>query len=59
MAVSINVVVWFLVGLTSATLPYPWPLWVAGPYGAALFGVSAPVLKARRAKRARLPHQNG
>jgi hypothetical protein len=57
MAVSINVVVWVLVGVTSATVPYPWPLWVAGPYGAALFGVSMPVLKARRAKRARLPRQ--
>jgi hypothetical protein len=55
MAVSINVVVWVLVGVTSGMVPYPWPLWVAGPYGAALFGVSAPVLKSRRAKRARLP----
>jgi hypothetical protein len=56
-AVSINVVVWVLVGVTSATVPYPWPLWVAGPYGAALYGVSLPVVKARRAKRARLPRQ--
>jgi hypothetical protein len=52
-AVSINVVVWVLVGVTSGSVPYPWPLWVAGPYGAALFGVSAPVVKARRARRGR------
>ena len=49
-AVSINVVVWVLVGATSATVPYPWPLWVAGPWGAALYGISAPVVHARRAK---------
>ena len=52
-AVSINVVVWVLVGVTSASLPYPWPLWVAGPFGAALFGVSAPTLTIKRARRAR------
>jgi DUF1707 SHOCT-like domain len=40
-AVSINVVVWALVSGTTAHLVYPWPLWVAGPYGAMLFAVSA------------------
>lgn len=49
-AVAINVVVWVLVGVTTASFPYPWPLWVAGPAGAALFGISAPVLQSRRAK---------
>jgi hypothetical protein len=49
-AVAINVVVWVLVGVTTVSFPYPWPLWVAGPSGAALFGVSAPVVQARRAK---------
>jgi hypothetical protein len=49
-AVSINVVVWVLVGVTSFSFPYPWPLWVAGPAGAALFGLSAPILQNRRAK---------
>jgi hypothetical protein len=39
-AVSINVVVWALVSGTGGQLAYPWPLWVAGPYGAALFAVS-------------------
>jgi hypothetical protein len=47
-AVSINVVVWVLVMGTSGHLVYPWPLWVAGPAGAALFAVSAPVLHSRR-----------
>jgi DUF1707 SHOCT-like domain len=49
-AVAINVVVWVLVGVTTASIPYPWPLWVAGPAGAALFGISAPVLQSRRAR---------
>lgn len=42
-AVSINVVVWALVSSTGGQLAYPWPLWVAGPYGEALFAVSAGV----------------
>lgn len=49
-AAAINVVVWVLVGVTTASFPYPWPLWVAGPAGAALFGISAPVVQSRRAK---------
>ena len=49
-AVSINVVVWVLVGVTTASFPYPWPLWVAGPSGAALFGVSAGVRSIQRSK---------
>lgn len=49
-AVAINIVVWVLVGLTTVSFPYPWPLWVAGPAGAALFGISAPVLQSRRAR---------
>jgi len=47
-AVSINVVVWVLVVGTSGHLVYPWPVWVAGPYGAALLGVSVPVVHNRR-----------
>jgi hypothetical protein len=58
-AVSINIVVWVLVGVVSLSFPYPWPLWVAGPAGAALFGISAPVVQSQRAKwekqRRRLP----
>jgi DUF1707 SHOCT-like domain len=49
-AVSINVVVWALVSGISAHLVYPWPLWVAGPYGAALFAVSASVTQIRRSR---------
>jgi hypothetical protein len=47
-AVSINVVVWVLVSLTTGNLLYPWPLWVAGPYGAALFAISAVVTLSRK-----------
>jgi hypothetical protein len=39
-AVSVNVVVWALVSVTTASLIYPWPLWVAGPYGAVLLALS-------------------
>jgi hypothetical protein len=42
-AVAINVVVWALVSGTTGHLIYPWPLWVAGPYGTALVAVSAVV----------------
>jgi hypothetical protein len=50
-AVSINVVVWVLVMGTSGHFIYPWPLWVAGPYGAALLAVSVPVVHSRRRRR--------
>jgi hypothetical protein len=57
--VSINVVVWVLVTGTSGHLVYPWPLWVAGPWGAALFGISVGATHIRRSRRpaapARLP----
>ncbi len=49
--VAINIVVWALVSGTSGHLVYPWPLWVAGPSGAALFAVSAGVTAARRGRR--------
>ena len=50
--VSINVVVWVLVSATTAHLIYPWPLWVAGPWGAVLLGVSVGVTQIRRGRRA-------
>ena len=49
-AVSINVVTWVLVSGTTGHLIYPWPVWVAGPYGAALFAVSAAVTEFRRGR---------
>lgn len=49
-AVSINLVVWALVSGTGGHLAYPWPVWVAGPYGAALFAVSAGVTLFRRSR---------
>jgi hypothetical protein len=30
-----------LVSATTAHLIYPWPLWVAGPWGVVLLGVTA------------------
>ena len=50
-AVVINVVVWALVSGTTGHLIYPWPLWVAGPYGAVLFAVSAVVAGAQAQRR--------
>ncbi len=50
-AVSINLVVWVLVVGTTGHLIYPWPLWVAGPYGAALLAISVPVVHSRRSRR--------
>jgi hypothetical protein len=46
-AVSVNLVVWVLVMGTSGHLVYPWPVWVAGPYGAALLAISAAVMRGR------------
>jgi hypothetical protein len=50
-AVAINVVVWGLVSGTTGHLIYPWPLWVAGPYGAALLAISAVVAGTRAQQR--------
>jgi DUF1707 SHOCT-like domain len=47
-AVSVNVVVWVLVSGTTGHLQYPWPLWVAGPYGAALLAISVAAAQFRR-----------
>ena len=50
--VSINVVVWVLVSATTAHLVYPWPLWVAGPWGAVLLGLSFGAAQIRHGRRA-------
>lgn len=39
-AVSVNVVIWLLVCISSGQLIYFWPIWVAGPWGAVLFALS-------------------
>ena len=49
-AVSVNVVVWALVTDPAGHLSDPWPLWVAGPYGAVLVAVSAAVTLFRRSR---------
>jgi hypothetical protein len=46
--VSVNLVVWVLVSATTAHLIYPWPLWVAVPWGAVLLAVSVGVGQIRR-----------
>ena len=46
--VSVNVVIWVLVSASTRHLIYPWPVLVAGPWGAVLFGVSAGVSASRR-----------
>jgi Domain of unknown function (DUF1707) len=50
--VSINVVVWVLVSATTGHLIYPWPLWVAGPWGVVLLGVTAITTTIRHGRRA-------
>ncbi|WP_330136089.1 DUF1707 SHOCT-like domain-containing protein [Rhodococcus artemisiae] len=35
---AINVLVWALVSLGTASMVYPWPLWVIGPWGLVLLG---------------------
>jgi hypothetical protein len=49
----VNLVVWVLVSATTAQLLYPWPLWVAGPWGAILLAISVAVSQARRGGQAR------
>jgi hypothetical protein len=54
-AVFINVVVWVLVVGTTGHFVYLWPVWVAGPAGAALLAISAPVVHSRRSRRRAAP----
>jgi len=49
-AVLVNVMVWVLVSSTTGHFIYPWPLWVAGPYGAVLFALSVAASQVRRAR---------
>ena len=51
--VSINLVVWVLVSVSQADLAYFWPMWVIGPPGAALFGLSLAATAVRRGREAR------
>jgi hypothetical protein len=39
-AVSVNVVIWLLVSVSSSELVYFWPMWVAGPWGAVLLATT-------------------
>lgn len=50
-AVAINLVVWFLVSVSSPEPTYFWPMWVAGPWGA-LLGVWTAAEHERRRRKA-------
>ena len=56
-AVLVNLVVWVSVSAGTGQLPYFWPIWVAGPAGAALFGVSAGAVAIKRSQRASKLHR--
>jgi cobalamin biosynthesis protein CobD/CbiB len=45
--VLVNIVVWGLASATAAHVIYPWPVWVAGPWGAVLLAVSFGVTQMR------------
>jgi Domain of unknown function (DUF1707) len=47
-AVLVNIVVWGLASATTAHVIYPWPVWVAGPWGAALLAISFGITQMRR-----------
>lgn len=49
--VGINIAVWLLVCILNTEFIYPWPLWVAGPSGAALLGTTLGVQAIRRRRR--------
>ena len=53
--VAVNVVVWPLVTGTTGHLVYPWPVWVAAPYGAVLFAVSAGLRECRPGRQPTAP----
>ena len=41
--VAVNIAVWLIVSVMTGHLLYPWPVWVAGPTGAALLAVTVGV----------------
>jgi uncharacterized protein DUF1707 len=47
-AVSVNLVIWFIVSVSAHHLIYLWPVWVAGPWGAILLAVSVGTAQIRR-----------
>jgi hypothetical protein len=49
-AVSVNLVIWFIVSVSAHHLIYLWPVWVAGPLGAVLLVVSVGVSQIRRGR---------
>ncbi|MDQ2811250.1 MAG: DUF1707 domain-containing protein [Actinomycetota bacterium] len=46
--VAVNLVIWVLVCASAGQLIYPWPIWVAGPWGAVLAVLTVSVSAGRR-----------
>jgi hypothetical protein len=46
--VAVNLVVWVLVCATAGQLIYPWPIWVAAPWGAVLAVLSVSLSRGQR-----------
>jgi len=46
--VAINLVIWGLVCASAGQVIYPWPIWVAGPWGAVLLVLSVSLPRGRR-----------
>jgi hypothetical protein len=53
--VAVNVVVWGLASASTDAVIYPWPLWVAGPWGVLLLVVSVGVMQIGRDRRTNPP----
>jgi hypothetical protein len=50
-AVCVNLVVWLMVSVSGGSPAYFWPMWVAGPFGATVFGLSVGATATRRGRR--------
>lgn len=48
--VALNVVIWGLVSVSHFSPHYFWPMWVAGPWGVVLSGVTAGVVAVRQSR---------
>jgi hypothetical protein len=49
--VALNIAIWLILSVTLDGAVYPWPIWVAGPAGAALLATTIGVQAIRRSRR--------